>query len=151
MRPRTARPTLEVRKEAFVKMLVAYDGSDGAKRALELVAALARHDDQVSIIAVAEGIPLFGYASSLPSPDHEEDRQRQLIEAAKVLGEHSLASSLVVRSGDPATAILDVAREEDVDLIVLGTRGMSAVERWLIGSVSSRVLHHAHCSVLVAR
>ena len=134
-----------------MKMLVAYDGSEGAKRALEVAAVLARHDDQVSIVSVAEGIPLFGYASSLPSPEHEEDRQRQLVDAAKLLSEHGLASSLVRRSGDPATAILDVAREQDVDLIVMGTRGVSAVERWLIGSVSSKVLHHAHCSVLVAR
>ena len=134
-----------------MKILVAYDGSDGARRALARVAALARHEDVVSIVAVAEGIPLFGYASSLPSPEQEEARQDQLVEAARLLSEHGLRSSLVKRTGDPATAILDVAREEDVDLIVMGTRGMSTVGRWLIGSVSSKVLHHAHCSVLVAR
>jgi nucleotide-binding universal stress UspA family protein len=134
-----------------MKILVAYDGSEGAKRALGKAAALARHEDQVSIISVAEGVPLFGYASSLPSPEQEEERQSQLVEAATVLSEHHIGSSLVKRTGDPATAILDVAREEGVDLVIMGTRGVSAVERWLIGSVSSKVLHHAPCSVLVAR
>ena len=134
-----------------MKMLIAYDGSDGAKRALDLAASLAKHDDVVSVVSVAEGIPLFGYASALPSPEQEEDRQGQLVEAARVLTAHGIASSLVRRSGDPATAILELAAELDVDLVVLGTRGRSSVERWLIGSVSSKVLHHAHCSVLVAR
>jgi nucleotide-binding universal stress UspA family protein len=134
-----------------MKMLVAYDGSDGAKRALDVVARLATHDDAVSVISVAEGVPLFGYAGALPSPEQEEERQGQLVEAARLLADHHLASSLVRRSGDPATAILEFARDQDVDLIVMGTRGVSTVERWLIGSVSSKVLHHAHCSVLVAR
>jgi nucleotide-binding universal stress UspA family protein len=134
-----------------MKILVAYDGSDGAKRALERAAALARHDDVVSVVSVAEGVPLFGYAGALPSPEQEEERQSQLVDAARLLSEHGIASSLVKRTGDPATAILELAHEEDVDLIVMGTRGMSTVERWLIGSVSSRVLHHADCSVLVAR
>jgi nucleotide-binding universal stress UspA family protein len=134
-----------------MKMLVAYDGSDGAKRALDLTASLARHDDVVSVVSVAEGVPLFGYAGALPSPEQEEERQSQLVDAARLLSEHHIASSLVRRTGDPATAILELARDENVDLIVMGTRGVSAVERWLIGSVSSKVLHHAHCSVLVAR
>lgn len=134
-----------------MKILVAYDGSGGARRGLDVVAGLAGHEDAISIVAVAEGVPLFGYAGALPSPEQEEERQNQLVEAAMLLSEHGLQSALVKRTGDPATAILDVAREEDVDLIVMGTRGVSAVERWLIGSVSSKVLHHAHCSVLVAR
>ena len=134
-----------------MKILIAYDGSDGAKRALEQAAVLARREDQVSIISVAEGIPLFGYASALPSPEQEEEHRKELVEAAQVLSEHGVGSSLVQRNGDPATAILEVARDDDVDLIVMGTRGVSAVDRWLVGSVSSKVLHHAHCSVLVAR
>ena len=134
-----------------MRILVAYDGSDGAKRALEHAAAFARPDDVVSVISVAEGVPLFGHAGALPSPEQVEECERQLAEAGRVLSEHGVAPSLVTRSGDPATAILDVAHEQGVDLVVLGTRGMSTVERWLVGSVSSKVLHHAHCSVLVAR
>lgn len=134
-----------------MKVLVAYDGSDGARRALEQAAALVRHDDGVTVVSVAEGIPLYGYAGTLASPEQDEERQAQLVEAAKVLTEHGVASSLVKRSGDPARMILEVAEEQGVDLIVMGTRGVSAVERWLVGSVSSKVLHHAHCSVLIVR
>lgn len=51
--------------------------------------------------------------------------------------------------GDPATAILHVAEEVDTDLIVVGARGLGAVQRFLRGSVSTRVAHHAPCSALI--
>ena len=134
-----------------MKILLAYDGSEGARRALECAADLARVGDHMSVISVAEGIPLFGHTSALRSPEQQEERQEDLDEASDLLSARGIASELVRRSGDPATAILELAREQDVDLIVLGTRGLSSAERWLVGSVSTKVLHHAHCSVLVAR
>jgi len=47
--------------------------------------------------------------------------------------------------------IVEAAAEVDADLIIVGSRGMNAVQRWLLGSVSSKVVHHAPCSVLVVR
>ena len=134
-----------------MRILLAYDGSDGARRALEVTLGLARPVDTVTVVGVAEGVPLFGYAGALPSPEQEAERDRQLAEAETALSGTGMAVSLVPRAGDPATAVLDTAENEGVDLIVMGTRGLGAAERWLIGSVSDKVLHHAHCSVLVAR
>lgn len=134
-----------------MRIVLAYDGSDGSKRALDVVIALARADDEAIVVGVAEGIPLFGYAGTLPSPEQEETRDRQLAEAESALVARGTPASVVPRSGDPATAILEVAAKESADLIVMGTRGLGTAERWLIGSVSDKVLHHAHCSVLVAR
>ena len=133
------------------KILLAYDGSPGAKRALELVAELAREGDLVTVVGVAEGTPLYGYAGTLPSEAEEEERGRQLEEAKTALLPRDFEVSLAQRSGDAASAILDEADKEGAELIVLGTRGLSAAERWLVGSVSTKVLHHARCSVLVAR
>lgn len=134
-----------------MKVLLAYDGSDGARRALDTVAALHHEGDVVTIVGSAEGLPLFGYAGTLPTPEQEKERHRQLVEAETALAARGIEATLVERHGDPATAILDEAGQRDVDLIVLGTRGLSAAERWLLGSVSTKVAHHAHCSVLVAR
>jgi nucleotide-binding universal stress UspA family protein len=134
-----------------VKVLLAYDGSAGAKRALETVIALRHEGDVVTVLGVAEGLPLYGYASRLPSPEQEEERRRQLEDAAKELVGHGIAATLVERSGDAAALILDEAEKEEADLIVMGTRGLSTAERWLLGSVSTKVLHHARCDVLVAR
>jgi nucleotide-binding universal stress UspA family protein len=55
------------------------------------------------------------------------------------------------REEDPIEAILSVAAEQDADLIVLGDRGLRGVTRFLLGSVSSKVAHHAKCSVMVVR
>lgn len=135
-----------------MKVLLAYDGSDNAKRALEVVIALNHEGDVVTVVSSAEGLPLYGYAGTLlPTPEQEAERHRQAVEARAALAEHGIDATVVERHGDAATAILDEAEAEGTELIVLGTRGLSTAERWLLGSVSSRVVHHAHCSVLVAR
>jgi nucleotide-binding universal stress UspA family protein len=56
-----------------------------------------------------------------------------------------------IRSGDPAQGLLDVARDEGTDLIVVGSQGLGVLEQFLLGSVSQQVLRHAPCSVLVVR
>ena len=134
-----------------MKVVLAYDGSDGAKRALETMVALHHEGDVVTVVNSAEGLPLFGYAGTLPTPEEEKERHRQAIEAQAALAEQGIEATVVERHGDPATAILDEADSEGADLVVMGTRGISTAERWLVGSVSTKVLHHAHCSVLVAR
>jgi len=57
----------------------------------------------------------------------------------------------LVRSGDPATELIQAADEHSAGLIIVGSRGLSGIERFLLGSVSERVLRHAHCSVLIVR
>jgi len=52
---------------------------------------------------------------------------------------------------DPASAIVELAEEEGYDLIVIGNKGRSAVNRFLLGSVTSKVMHHASCNVLLVR
>jgi nucleotide-binding universal stress UspA family protein len=55
------------------------------------------------------------------------------------------------RQGDAADAIIDVAEEQEADLIVVGNKGMTGAKRFLLGSVPNKVSHHAPCSVLVVR
>jgi nucleotide-binding universal stress UspA family protein len=55
------------------------------------------------------------------------------------------------RQGDAADAILDVAEEQEADLIVVGNKGMTGAKRFLLGSVPNKVSHHAPCSVLIVR
>ena len=134
-----------------MKVLIAYDGSDSAKRALEIAVELAPKEAAVSVVSVVEGLPQFGRAAAMFLPEDEEECQRQLAEARKVLAEHGIVAELVERRGDAALAIVDEAEKEGTSLIVMGTRGLSTIERWSLGSVSSKVLHHARCSVLVVR
>ena len=55
------------------------------------------------------------------------------------------------REGHPAEVIIDVAKQEQADLIVVGSRGLTGIKRYLLGSVSSKVSEHAPCSVMIVR
>lgn len=57
----------------------------------------------------------------------------------------------IVRPGEPADTIIDIAEEQDADLIVVGNKGMSGAARFLLGSVPNKITHHAPCNVLVVR
>ena len=55
------------------------------------------------------------------------------------------------RQGHPAEVIIEVANQEHADLIVVGSRGLTGIQRYLLGSVSSKVSEHAHCNVMIVR
>jgi nucleotide-binding universal stress UspA family protein len=131
-------------------ILVAYDGSEGAKRALDEAARHA-NGQPLTVVSVAELLPQFGRAGAMLLPEEDEERKRQLAEAMAALKARGVAAKAVERRGDAAEAIVDEAQQEGAELIVLGTRGLNAAKRWLMGSVSTRVVQHAPCNVLVVR
>lgn len=133
------------------KILIAYDGSESAKRALEEAAKLVRDDGTLTVVSVAEELPQFGRAAAMLVPEEDEERRHELREAKAMLAERGIAAKVVERRGDAATMILDEAEKEGVELIVMGTRGLGSGKRWLLGSVSTKVLHHAPSNVLVVR
>lgn len=71
--------------------------------------------------------------------------------AQELRGESDLQTDSVVREGDPRQVIVEEAESWQADLIVLGSRGLSTLQRWLLGSVAESVLRHAPCSVEIAR
>jgi nucleotide-binding universal stress UspA family protein len=132
-------------------VLVAYDGSDSSRRALDETAKLVRNGTAVTVLSVAEPLPRVGRAPSMLLPEEDELRKRQLAEAREILRERGIEAATVERHGDPAAMIVDEAESEGADLIVIGTRGLGAGKRLLHGSVSTAVLHHATSNVLVVR
>lgn len=133
------------------RILVAFDGSESAKRALEEVSKLCGEGTTVTVVSVAEELPQFGRAAAMLLPEEDAERQSELREAKALLADRGITAELVERRGEAAARILDEAERERADLIVLGTRGLSPGRRWLLGSVSTKVLHHARCNVLVVR
>jgi len=142
-------------KRYIKKVLVPVDGSDSSKRALEMAIAVANaaHASLLVLEVIEEFGPLPGYYEAAPAG---KDRVKWIAEQRfeKV---HPMLDELkgnwkrVVVEGYAADQICEIAAKEKVDMIVIGSRGLSPLGRFLLGSVSDRVVHHAPCSVTVVR
>ena len=134
-----------------MEIVVGYDGSDEAKKGLEQAALLAGPDGRVNVVSVVFVYPQFGRAAVYVDPDEDAERKRELSEAVGVLSARGVKVHAQEGHGDPADVIVETAKDVEADLVIVGSRGLSAVQRWLMGSVSSKVVAHAPCSVLVVR
>jgi nucleotide-binding universal stress UspA family protein len=137
------------------KILLAYDGSEGAKQALKFALDLAKvHQAEVCAVAVAERSPIQEISpGELEAETDFFNRyyQDQLAKAQEVAAEAGIALKTQLETGHPAQSIVKAAEDGNVDLIVLGHRGLSGVWAKLLGSVAEKVSTHAHCSVLIVR
>lgn len=130
-------------------ILVAYDGGQPAHRALETGIELAeRFGASLGVVSV---VPVHPGRAPIDPWDDKAVHDAQLAEARGILTSHGVAAQLFEPSGDPATAIERVAEAGHYDTIVVGSRGLSAVSRFLRGSVSQRLATHADATVVVAR
>jgi nucleotide-binding universal stress UspA family protein len=133
------------------KIVVGYDGSDQAKRALDRAAALGRAGSSVTVVTgVATGI--HGPRSMGALNEDELREHRELIDAARDhLKAQGIDAHAVEGEGDPADVLIEAAKEIGADLVIVGTRGLNAAQRLVLGSVSTKVVHEAPCDVLVVR
>jgi len=130
------------------RILLAYDGGEPAKRALEMTIDLAtRYGATVGVISV---VPI---RSTVAGPDPWDDRDihtNQLREAQDVFRMHGIEPELIEPYGDPAFVIERTAYERRYDTIVVGSRGQGALGRFFGGSVSEHVATHSAATVIVA-
>jgi nucleotide-binding universal stress UspA family protein len=136
-------------------IVVGTDGSPGAEAAVQKVIELVRGGgvavhlvcaypgqsalERIGMTARQEAADLRGVAADVLARD-----ERRFVEAGFAVEKH-------VREGDPAHVIIDVAGEHDADLIVVGARGSTGLRRFMLGSVSSKLAHHAPSSLLIVR
>ena len=139
----------------FRRILVAVDGSRGGEEATRLAGEIAR--GRTTEVLLVHAVPLptvvvgVDQAISDETLGYFERTAEHAVEGAeKILAELGIRSERVIRPGAAAHVILDVAEEQQVDLIVVGHRGLGAVQRFMMGSVSSQLAHHATCAVLLA-
>jgi nucleotide-binding universal stress UspA family protein len=132
----------------FEKILVGTDGSDSATRAVARAVELARADSAELLVVHAHPDPNLGYALA-DDPVPILDRATQILSEVEAQHAADVNVRTVVRMGEPASVLLDVAEEEGAGLIVVGNRGMAGTRRFLVGSVPNRVSHHATCDVLI--
>jgi len=148
-----------------MKILVATDGSDFSRAAVEKCCQLLKlsENPQIKVVSVYEQMaPMATEPFAVSAQYHQEmmdlaRRQCQTFaaESARQIKE-SLADSnpgieTDVKLGTPASVIVDEAKDWNADLIVVGSHGRGFWGRLTLGSVSDAIVHHAPCSVLVAR
>ena len=145
------------------KILVPIDGSEHAHKALDYALDLAeKYSANVVLLSVIPPMPAVAYAGlnngSLPVwtdsyfNEMKEVHQKVLsdaLEKRKVKPKVKISTKLV--EGRPAEKITETAKEENFDLIVMGSRGLGGIKEFLLGSVSDRVADEASCPVLIVK
>jgi nucleotide-binding universal stress UspA family protein len=131
------------------RILVAYDGGEPAKRALETAVELARKFD--ATISVVSVVPFHPGRMPIDPWDDEAVHSRALEEARTLLAMQGIEAQTLEPLGDPARTIERIAREGEFDTVVIGSHAMNAIERFLLGSISEHVAAHSNATVVVAR
>lgn len=131
------------------RILVAYDGSEPSRRALELALELGK------ATGAAVGVVSAAADRLGPPPDdpwsERSEHAGELHEAERVLAAAGIEAALHEPSGPAGPAIVQVATDLGYDTIVIGSRRLDPVRRTLLGSVSTHVVRHAPMTVIVAR
>lgn len=139
------------------RIVVPYDQSELSKRALETAITLAKQDERIEVNVVTvvnTQTTIYNYVNF----DTDPVRQAQLAEAKEMLNEVKEKMSglpnkvrTIIIEGSPAMSIVDFIVEENADLVVMGSRGLSGLKELFLGSVSHYVVQKSPCPVYIVK
>lgn len=132
------------------RIVVGFDGSEPSRKALERAADIA-NGATLAVVSAAHVEGFLGGAVSPIDPVEADARAKALAEAREYVQGRGVNAEFIEGNGNPGDVLVAEARESGADLIVVGTRGRNAARRVALGSVSTNVVHHAPCDVLVVR
>ncbi len=138
----------------FNKILLAYDGSEHARKAAKIAGTLAnKMQADLWVVIAYDPLPSYlGVPNEQTAIDSRLDKANgEMNDAIGEIGPIEGKLTREILEGPATEAILNVANVRGIELIVMGTRGHSRIEGLLMGSHSQKVLSHAHCPVLVVR
>jgi nucleotide-binding universal stress UspA family protein len=139
----------------FERILLAVDGSENALRAAQMAADLARamKSERLRIVVCFEGMPSY-----LGEPNLQRAIDQRVLaanailqQAVEVVGKVPAEVHTELIEGDPAEAIIEVAKTRKSDVIVMGSRGLGRLAGLVLGSTSQKVVSHAPCPALIVR
>jgi nucleotide-binding universal stress UspA family protein len=135
----------------FERILLAANGSPSSRKAVEVAADIGqKYGAEVVVLHVREQITPFG-AYEVEQPDAATDFVDEIVKGLKDIGVNARCEVQTAPTGGVPRVILEMAKELDAGLIVMGSRGLSEWEGLFLASVSHRVLHLAECPVFVVR
>lgn len=152
-----------------MKILVCTDGSDHSQKALEKAVMIAEgcnvedvaiihvHDEKVNLSALPWGEGAAPTQRDMEKfrevlKENKEEAQKILQEAQKYFEDKNIKARTILKEGHPADTIIKTGCDEEFDLIVIGSRGRSGLQKVFLGSVSSAVVQESkNCSVLTVK
>jgi len=133
------------------KILVGIDGSDGSEHALNKALMMIEEYGELFLLAVIPSKDTHVFLDDHTHRSLEEKAEQLLEQIIFDIGEQDFSLIPVIRAGNAAEVIIDVANEVNAELIVLGSKGTSSVVGHDLGIVSNRVVQYAHKPVMVVR
>jgi nucleotide-binding universal stress UspA family protein len=131
------------------RILVAYDGGEPGRKALDTAIEMAKGLE--ALVSVVSVVPFHAGRSPIAPWDDQDVHAGELKDAKAILTAAGIDAEYLAPSGDPAKTIEKLVEEFGYDIVVLGSRGLSAVGRFFQGSVSEHVATHADATVVIAR
>lgn len=134
----------------FQHILVATDFSEASRRALsDALALAAQHDASLTVLhAIAPEPAVINFEKAAELGRSRQEAQRQMRQFLSDIGPHHNIEHILLRNGPVAKVLEAVIREEEIDLLVIGTRGRGGLRKLALGSVAEELLRLAPCPVL---
>ena len=144
------------------KILIAYDGSDASKKAIDMALKCSDNEDEITLLTIIPAelvessftnmlLPTIDLSQVVKSGTFKEKTMENIQKVADEIQGRVDKVNTIVEAGDPADEILLAAKKNECDLLVLGYKGYGKEGRFLLGSVTDKVVRHASMSVLVVR
>jgi len=140
----------------FTKIPVPVDGSDNSYRALEAALVLSEKlGSNISVVNVIEQVSITHIESEKLLNElleaYKKENQEILSKCSDIARQKGIDIKTVLLQGNPAPVILDYSKKENFDLVIMGSRGMGKFKELIIGSVSSKIVHHSPCAIMIIR
>ncbi|MDW7670249.1 MAG: universal stress protein [Bacillota bacterium] len=142
------------------KILVAIDGSEISEQVLQKAKTIGEQfNSEILVMTIVKRlVPSYHYRlgadfghTHLVDKESEEIAERMISHAKEVFTDYTGKFDTLLAHGDPAEGILEIAEKENPDLLIMGNRGLGGFKRIMLGSVSTKVLHHAGCTVMIVK
>lgn len=138
----------------YKKILLAVDGSENSLRAAEEAAKIAKIEADSIVDILYVNVPPKTAREILlePSKDEQEKaRQARIVPVEKILNDAGVANKVSFVTGEASQTIIDHSKTTDADIIVIGSRGLNAVQKFVLGGVSNAVVQKATMPVLLVK
>jgi len=140
----------------FTKILVPVDGSDNSYRALDAALFLSEKlGSDITVLHVMEQIPIIHIESqkllSELLENYKKENQDILSKCLEIARKKGVTINTILLQGNPASIILDFSKKEKYDIVIMGSRGMGKFKELILGSVSSKIVHHSLSAILLIR